>query len=82
MTSRSKIYVKNQSEVCGFFANYRRNNHSGYASRLNTAIRYVDFPIFMKGGVDKRGTEEVIRAVYGVSVIILLEYLVVVFRRV
>lgn len=36
----------------------------------------------MKGGVDKRGTEEVIRAVYGVSVIILLEYLVVVFRRV
>jgi hypothetical protein len=44
-------------------------------------MRYVDFAIFMKSGDDERGTEEVIRAVYGASVITLWEYLVVVFEQ-
>jgi hypothetical protein len=34
----------------------------------------------MKSGADERGTEEVIRAVCGVSVVILREYLVGVFE--
>jgi hypothetical protein len=51
MTSRPKIYVINQLEVCGFFADCPRNNHSDRAPRLNTVIRYADFAIFMNGGV-------------------------------
>ncbi len=44
-------------------------------------MRHVDFAIFMKNGADERGTEEVIRAVYGASVLTLWEYLVVVFEQ-
>jgi len=40
----------NQLEVRGFSANRRRNRHSGHTLRLNIAIRYADFAIFMKGG--------------------------------